>query len=71
MFTPFFTDTPVRSFSDARRSDRMAFARFFHAMLEAGVYLPPSPLEACFSSMVHDDDALAHFDRAVRGALAC
>jgi glutamate-1-semialdehyde 2,1-aminomutase len=71
MFTPFFTDTPVRSFSDARRSDRMAFARFFHAMLDAGVYLPPSPLEACFSSMVHDDDALAHFDRAVRGALAC
>jgi glutamate-1-semialdehyde 2,1-aminomutase len=71
MFTPFFTDAPIRNFSDARRSDRVAFARFFHAMLDAGVYLPPSPLEASFSSIVHDDDALEHFERAARSALAC
>ena len=71
MFTPFFTDQPVRNFSDARQSDRAAFARFFHGMLAAGVYLPPSPLEAGFSSIVHDADALEHFARAVRSALAC
>lgn len=71
MFTPFFTDAPVRNFSDARRADRVAFARFFHAMLDAGVYLPPSSLEASFSSTVHDDDALEHFERAARSALAC
>jgi glutamate-1-semialdehyde 2,1-aminomutase len=71
MFTPFFTDAPIRNFSDARRSDRVAFARFFHAMLDAGVYLPPSPLEASFSSIVHDDDALEHFERAARSAFPC
>ena len=71
MFTPFFIDAPIRNFSDARRADRVAFARFFHAMLDAGVYLPPSPLEASFSSIVHDDDALEHFERAARSALAC
>jgi glutamate-1-semialdehyde 2,1-aminomutase len=71
MFTPFFTDRPVRNFSDARRTDRAVFARFFHAMLDAGVYLPPSPLEAAFSSTMHDADALEHFARAVRSALSC
>jgi glutamate-1-semialdehyde 2,1-aminomutase len=71
MFTPFFTETPVRNFSDARRADQAAFARFFNGMLDAGVYLPPSPLEASFSSIVHDDDALEHFERAARSALAC
>jgi glutamate-1-semialdehyde 2,1-aminomutase len=71
MFTPFFTEAPIRNFSDARRADRVAFARFFHAMLDAGVYLPPSPLEASFSSIVHDDDALEHFERAARSAFPC
>jgi glutamate-1-semialdehyde aminotransferase len=40
-------------------------------MLDAGVYLPPSPLEAAFSSTMHDADALEHFARAVRSALSC
>ncbi|HET7111644.1 MAG TPA: glutamate-1-semialdehyde 2,1-aminomutase, partial [Gemmatimonadales bacterium] len=71
MFTPFFTDAPIRNFSDARGANRVAFARFFHAMLGAGVYLPPSPLEASFSSTVHDDDALEHFERAARSAFPC
>lgn len=71
MFTPFFTDAPVRNFSDARGADRVAFAKFFHAMLDAGVYLPPSPLEANFSSTMHDDGALEHLDRAARSALTC
>lgn len=71
LVTPFFSDGPVRNFRDARRTDRAAFARFFHGMLDAGVYLPPSPLEACFSSITHDTMALEHFEAAVRSAFSC
>jgi glutamate-1-semialdehyde 2,1-aminomutase len=53
MFTPFFTPEPVRDFTDAKRSNREAYNRFFHALLEGGVYLPPSAFEAAFSSSVH------------------
>jgi glutamate-1-semialdehyde 2,1-aminomutase len=55
MFTPFFTDAPVRDFAAAKRTDRQAYSGFFHAMLEAGVYLPPSAFEAAFTSSVHGD----------------
>jgi len=58
MFTPFFTKQPVRDFAEAKRTDREAYKRFFHAMLEAGVYLPPSPFEAAFSSSVHGEAEL-------------
>ena len=58
MFTPFFTGEPVRDFAAAKRTDREAYKRFFHAMLEAGVYLPPSPFEAAFSSSVHGEAEL-------------
>lgn len=58
MFTPFFTKQPVRDFAEAKRTDREAYRRFFHAMLEAGVYLPPSPFEAAFSSSVHGEAEL-------------
>jgi glutamate-1-semialdehyde 2,1-aminomutase len=53
MFTPFFSETPVRTFAEAKRSDREAYRRFFHAMLESGIYFPPSAFEASFSSVVH------------------
>ena len=58
MFTPFFTAEPVRDFAGAKRTDREAYKRFFHAMLEAGVYLPPSPFEAAFASSVHGEAEL-------------
>ncbi len=58
MFTPFFTAEPVRNFAGAKRTDREAYRRFFHAMLEAGVYLPPSPFEAAFTSSVHGEAEL-------------
>jgi len=58
MFTPFFTAEPVRGFAGAKRTDREAYQRFFHAMLEAGVYLPPSPFEAAFASSVHGEAEL-------------
>ena len=51
----FFTSRPVRNFMDAKASDLNLFRRFFHAALERGVYLAPSPFEACFMSAAHGD----------------
>jgi glutamate-1-semialdehyde 2,1-aminomutase len=51
----FFTGKPVRNFTDAKSSDADCFRRFFHAALERGVYLAPSPFEACFMSAAHGD----------------
>jgi glutamate-1-semialdehyde 2,1-aminomutase len=58
MFSVFFADGPARDFDDARRQDTSAYAAFFHAMLERGVYLPPSAYEAWFVSSAHDDEAV-------------
>ena len=58
MFSVFFTGGPVRDFADASRTDSAAYAAFFHAMLDAGVYLPPSAYEAWFVSAAHDDRAV-------------
>jgi glutamate-1-semialdehyde 2,1-aminomutase len=66
MLTPFFTSSPVTDFAGARRTDRGAYNRFFHAMLEHGVYLPPSAFEAAFTSAVHGEEEMAVFERAVR-----
>jgi glutamate-1-semialdehyde 2,1-aminomutase len=45
MFSVFFTDAPVRDFDGARRADHERFARFFHHLLDSGVWLPPSGYE--------------------------
>jgi glutamate-1-semialdehyde 2,1-aminomutase len=70
MMTLFFTgQKEIASYRDAETCDTKRYARFFHAMLDAGVYLPPSQFEAWFVSAAHTDDDL---DRAVsccRGAL--
>nr|WP_179665787.1 glutamate-1-semialdehyde 2,1-aminomutase [Nocardioides panaciterrulae] len=61
MFSVFLTDPadgPVRDFADASRTDTIAYAAFFHAMLDRGVYLPPSAYEAWFLSSAHDDRAV-------------
>jgi glutamate-1-semialdehyde 2,1-aminomutase len=68
MFTPFFTDKPVRTFAEAKRTDAQAYARFFHAMLDGGVYLPPSAFEAAFSSIVHGQAELEMLEAALRTA---
>jgi glutamate-1-semialdehyde 2,1-aminomutase len=68
MLTPFFGDAPVRNYADARRTDREEYARFFHAMLDAGIYLPPSAFEASFTSAAHGDAELARLDEALAGA---
>lgn len=58
MFSIFFTGADVRDYADAKTQDQAAYARFFHAMLARGVYLPPSAYEAWFVSAALDDDAL-------------
>ncbi len=65
MLTPFFTDTPVTNYAEAHRTDRAAYAAFFHAMLDAGVYLAPSAFEAAFTSAAHGEAELAAFEAAV------
>jgi glutamate-1-semialdehyde 2,1-aminomutase len=66
MLTPFFTANPVKDYAAARATDRAAFTTFFHAMLDAGIYLPPSPFEAAFTSMVHGPTELEDFEAAAR-----
>ena len=58
MFSIFFTDETVTSYADAQRQDTAAFGRFFHAMLDGGVHLPPSAYEAWFVGSAHDDEAI-------------
>ncbi|HVE98451.1 MAG TPA: glutamate-1-semialdehyde 2,1-aminomutase [Mycobacteriales bacterium] len=59
LFSVFFTDAPVVDHATASRQDSARYAAFFHAMLDHGVYLPPSGYEAWFVSAAHDDDAMA------------
>jgi len=68
MLTPFFTDTPVRNFVDSSACDHAAFRRWHAAMLEGGVHWPPSPYEAGFLSLAHDDAAMAKTRQAAEGA---
>ncbi len=58
----------VRDFDGARAQSRTAYAAFFHAMLDAGVYLPPSPYEAWFLSAAHDEAALDRVAAALPSA---
>ena len=59
MLTSFFAEGPVRDWRTASTSDTAAYARFFHAMLERGVYLPPSQYEAAFLSLAHTAEDIA------------
>ncbi len=60
MFSIYFTDTPVRDYPTALKSDAAVFAKFFQACLTNGVYLAPSAYEAGFLSTAHDGPAIAH-----------
>ena len=61
-------DQPVHDFGAARGQSQAAYAAFFHAMLSAGVYLPPSGYEAWFLSAAHDDAALTRIADALPAA---
>jgi glutamate-1-semialdehyde 2,1-aminomutase len=60
----------VRDAEDARRADTELFARFFHAMLDHGIYLPPSQFEAMFVSLAHSEADIDRTVAAVRESLA-
>ena len=60
MFCGYFTDRPVHNLADAMHADRVRFAKFFHGMLDAGVYLAPSQFEAGFLSTAHTGADIEH-----------
>ena len=68
MFTWFFTADPVTDYTTAARSDTKRFAAFHQAMLQAGVWLPPSQFEAVFLSTAHSIDDIAQTVEAARTA---
>jgi glutamate-1-semialdehyde 2,1-aminomutase len=69
MWTWFFTGEPVTDFASAATSDTAAFGRFHRAMMEAGVWLPPSQFEAAFLSTAHGEREVEMMMEAARSAL--
>jgi glutamate-1-semialdehyde 2,1-aminomutase len=69
LLTVFFRPNPPRNLAEVQTSDTEAFRRFFHALLDRGIHLPPSAFEAWFLSLAHDDTVLAQTLEAVRSAL--
>ncbi len=69
MLTAFFSDGPVTDYLSARRADTARYARFFHGMLERGVFLAPSQFEAAFVSLAHSEQELQTAAMACRSAM--
>ncbi len=70
MFTWFFTNEPVKDWASASKSNTEAFGRFHRAMMDAGVWLPPSQFEAAFLSAAHTDEDVRQTVAAAREAFA-
>ena len=70
LVTAFLGVEAVREAEEARRADTGIFARFFHAMLERGIYLPPSQFEAMFVSLAHSEAEIDRTLAAARDSLA-
>jgi glutamate-1-semialdehyde 2,1-aminomutase len=69
MWTSFFTGAPVFDWDTANKSDRQRYGKFFHAMLDEGVYLAPSQFEAGFVSLAHTDEIIRQTIEAARKAV--
>jgi len=69
LLTIFFCKGPINNYSDARESDTALFGRFFHQMLDRGIFLPPSQYEALFVSAAHTDSEIEQTIEAARGSL--
>jgi glutamate-1-semialdehyde 2,1-aminomutase len=69
LLTPFFTDRPVRDFASATSANTDRYAAFFRAMLQRGVYPPPSQFEAWFLSGAHTARDINRTIRAAREAM--
>jgi glutamate-1-semialdehyde 2,1-aminomutase len=70
MFTWFFNEGPVTDWASASKSDTNAFGSFFRAMLEAGIYLPPSQYEAAFLSAAHTEQEVEKTIDAAKAAFS-
>ena len=68
MWTWFFTPGPVTDYAQAALSDTVAFGRFYRAMLDQGVWLPPSQFEAAFLGTAHGDAEISSTIEAARDA---
>jgi glutamate-1-semialdehyde 2,1-aminomutase len=68
LFSIFFSDRPVTNFAEAQAAETFRYGPFFHAMLDAGVYLPPSAFEAWFITAAHDEAAIERIAVAVPNA---
>ncbi len=69
MFTVFFADGEVFDYATAKKSDTARFGRFYHELLDRGVYLPPSQFEAAFVSAAHGEREIEHTISAAREAM--
>lgn len=69
MFTTFFSAAPVVDEASAKRADTQAFAAFFGALLDQGIYIAPSQFEAGFVSLAHSDDDIARTVAAAQVAM--
>jgi glutamate-1-semialdehyde 2,1-aminomutase len=70
MLTVFFSEKPVFDAASARGANAKRFGAFFHALLEGGVYFPPSQFEAAFLSTAHTDEDIELTLRAAKVAFA-
>src|SRR5712664_2539443 len=70
MFTWFFSNGPVTDWTSAAKCDTKAFARFFRALLESGISLPPSQFEAAFLSTAHTERDVQQTVTAAKEAFA-
>jgi len=70
MLTAFFSDSPVTDYASAKRSDTARYGRFFHAMLDGGVFLAASQFEAAFVSLAHSPADLDEASAVARKAFA-
>ncbi|MDO8568014.1 MAG: glutamate-1-semialdehyde 2,1-aminomutase [Dehalococcoidales bacterium] len=69
LMTVFFTDAPATDYDSVKKSDTARFSRFFHSLLESGIYWPPSQFEAAFVSLAHSDDDIRLTVQAIEKAL--
>jgi glutamate-1-semialdehyde 2,1-aminomutase len=69
MWTSFFTNELVVDWDTANKCDRQMYGKFFHAMLDEGVYLAPSQFEAAFVSLAHTDEVIERTLEAARKAI--
>src|ERR1700689_855399 len=69
LLTLFFCEQPIKNYADAKKSDTVKFGKFFQAMLERGIFLPPSQYEALFVSAAHTDADISRTITAARESL--